>query len=237
MGVYADAAGPVGREPRHRHRHGRRLGPLVVPVALIAARHRAACAASRTTTTTLEDGLALLPLGRRADDRGRRLRAPPPRSTAARASTRPPTSWSTPAASSAWRPPDRSPPGIAPWGAGLILGALVLAGLVVLTRVPVRAAAETHRGRHPPGRARARRRRQARRRQPLLARRRVRRRRTASALFDQDADDLHRPRRRAPTRGRAPAPPAGPAQAEGAAPRARRAGARPSSSRSSSARR
>jgi S-DNA-T family DNA segregation ATPase FtsK/SpoIIIE len=33
--------------------------------------------------------------------------------------------------------------GIAPWGAGLILGALVLAGLVVLTRVPVRAAAET----------------------------------------------------------------------------------------------
>ena len=33
--------------------------------------------------------------------------------------------------------------GIAPWGAGLILGALVLAGLVVLTRVPVRAAAES----------------------------------------------------------------------------------------------
>jgi S-DNA-T family DNA segregation ATPase FtsK/SpoIIIE len=33
--------------------------------------------------------------------------------------------------------------GIAPWGAGLILAALVLAGLVVLTRVPVRAAAET----------------------------------------------------------------------------------------------
>jgi DNA segregation ATPase FtsK/SpoIIIE, S-DNA-T family len=33
--------------------------------------------------------------------------------------------------------------GIAPWGAGLILGSLVLAGLVVLTRVPVRAAAET----------------------------------------------------------------------------------------------
>jgi S-DNA-T family DNA segregation ATPase FtsK/SpoIIIE len=33
--------------------------------------------------------------------------------------------------------------GVAPWGAGLILGALVLAGLVVLTRVPVRAAAET----------------------------------------------------------------------------------------------
>ena len=33
--------------------------------------------------------------------------------------------------------------GIAPWGAGLILGALVLAGLVVLTRVPVRVAAES----------------------------------------------------------------------------------------------
>ena len=33
--------------------------------------------------------------------------------------------------------------GIAPWGAGLILGASVLAGLVVLTRVPVRAAAES----------------------------------------------------------------------------------------------
>ena len=32
--------------------------------------------------------------------------------------------------------------GIAPWGAGLILAALVLAGLVVLTRVPVRAAAD-----------------------------------------------------------------------------------------------
>ncbi|MFL6204919.1 MAG: DNA translocase FtsK [Acidimicrobiales bacterium] len=33
--------------------------------------------------------------------------------------------------------------GIAPWGAGLLLAALVLAGLVVLTRVPVRAAAES----------------------------------------------------------------------------------------------
>lgn len=33
--------------------------------------------------------------------------------------------------------------GIAPWGAGLVLGALALAGLVVLTRVPVRVVAET----------------------------------------------------------------------------------------------
>ena len=40
--------------------------------------------------------------------------------------------------------------GIAPWGAGLILGALVLAGLVVLTRVPVRVAAESTRP--PPAR-------------------------------------------------------------------------------------
>jgi S-DNA-T family DNA segregation ATPase FtsK/SpoIIIE len=32
---------------------------------------------------------------------------------------------------------------IAPWGAGLLLGALALAGLVVLTRVPVRVVAET----------------------------------------------------------------------------------------------
>ena len=33
--------------------------------------------------------------------------------------------------------------GLAPWGASLVLGAVVLAGLVVLTRVPVRVAAET----------------------------------------------------------------------------------------------
>ena len=33
--------------------------------------------------------------------------------------------------------------GLAPWGAGLILGAVALAGLVVLTRVPVRVAAES----------------------------------------------------------------------------------------------
>jgi S-DNA-T family DNA segregation ATPase FtsK/SpoIIIE len=33
--------------------------------------------------------------------------------------------------------------GLAPWGAGLLLGTLGLAGLVVLTRVPVRVAAET----------------------------------------------------------------------------------------------
>ena len=33
--------------------------------------------------------------------------------------------------------------GVAPWGAGLILGLVVLAGLVVLTRVPVRVAAES----------------------------------------------------------------------------------------------
>ena len=32
---------------------------------------------------------------------------------------------------------------VAPWGAGLVLGALALAGLVVLTRVPVRVVAET----------------------------------------------------------------------------------------------
>jgi len=32
---------------------------------------------------------------------------------------------------------------IAPWGAGLLLGAIALAGLVVLTRVPVRVVAET----------------------------------------------------------------------------------------------
>jgi S-DNA-T family DNA segregation ATPase FtsK/SpoIIIE len=33
--------------------------------------------------------------------------------------------------------------GIAPWGAGLLLGTIALAGLVVLTRVPVRVAAES----------------------------------------------------------------------------------------------
>jgi S-DNA-T family DNA segregation ATPase FtsK/SpoIIIE len=33
--------------------------------------------------------------------------------------------------------------GLAPWGAGLILGTVLLAGLVVLTRVPVRVAAES----------------------------------------------------------------------------------------------
>ncbi len=33
--------------------------------------------------------------------------------------------------------------GIEPWGAGLLLGALALAGLVVLTRIPVRVVAET----------------------------------------------------------------------------------------------
>ncbi|MDP1805017.1 MAG: DNA translocase FtsK, partial [Acidimicrobiales bacterium] len=33
--------------------------------------------------------------------------------------------------------------GLAPWGAGLILGAVAIAGLVVLTRVPVRVAAES----------------------------------------------------------------------------------------------
>src|SRR5690606_11319678 len=33
--------------------------------------------------------------------------------------------------------------GIAPWGAGLLLGAVALGGLVVLTRVPVRVVAET----------------------------------------------------------------------------------------------
>ena len=33
--------------------------------------------------------------------------------------------------------------GLAPWGAGLILGTVALAGLVVLTRVPVRVAAES----------------------------------------------------------------------------------------------
>ncbi|MEO7429072.1 MAG: DNA translocase FtsK, partial [Acidimicrobiales bacterium] len=33
--------------------------------------------------------------------------------------------------------------GLAPWGAGLLLGAIALAGLVVLTRVPVRVAAES----------------------------------------------------------------------------------------------
>lgn len=33
--------------------------------------------------------------------------------------------------------------GIAPWGAGLVLGALALAGLVLVTRVPVRVAAES----------------------------------------------------------------------------------------------
>jgi S-DNA-T family DNA segregation ATPase FtsK/SpoIIIE len=33
--------------------------------------------------------------------------------------------------------------GVAPWGAGLILGAVALAGVVVLTRVPVRVAAES----------------------------------------------------------------------------------------------
>ena len=33
--------------------------------------------------------------------------------------------------------------GLAPWGAGLILAAIGIGGLVVLTRVPVRVAAET----------------------------------------------------------------------------------------------
>ena len=33
--------------------------------------------------------------------------------------------------------------GLAPWGAGLLLGTVALAGLVVLTRVPVRVAAES----------------------------------------------------------------------------------------------
>ena len=44
--------------------------------------------------------------------------------------------------------------GIAPWGAGLLLGTLALAGLVVLTRVPVRVAAEsTAAGMRPAGTA------------------------------------------------------------------------------------
>jgi len=44
--------------------------------------------------------------------------------------------------------------GLAPWGAGLILGAVALAGLVVLTRVPVRVAAEsTAKGVRPAGAA------------------------------------------------------------------------------------
>ena len=44
--------------------------------------------------------------------------------------------------------------GLAPWGAGLILGAVAIAGLVVITRVPVRVAAEsTANGVRPAGTA------------------------------------------------------------------------------------
>ena len=126
--------------------------------------------------------------------------------------------------------------GIAPWGAGLILGALVLAGLVVLTRVPVRVAAEsTAAATRPAGLALV----DAAKRvggnlfslggaPAACARRAALRpgRRRRSSTSTQPATGAAHLRR-----------PPGPAQAEGAAPGARRAGARPSSSRSSSARR
>ena len=41
MGVYANAAGPIGPEPRHRHRHGRRVGPAARARRAGGARHRA----------------------------------------------------------------------------------------------------------------------------------------------------------------------------------------------------
>ena len=152
--MYVDAAGPVGRGLDTAFGTGVGWARLLVPVLALAA---SACVLVRRAAETEPDrepgaaptsgsagclvaiaaaGLLHLAGGRPA---ARRLR---------------PTTSPTPAGCSASPSAGPLASGLAPWGAGLVLGAVALAGLVVLTTVPVRVAAEsTANGVRPAGTA------------------------------------------------------------------------------------
>ena len=235
MGVYANAAGPVGRGLDDGIGMVVGWGRVIVPVALVALgivlvrgsprrrRRRRICASQSYLWVgglmIAVGGCGLLHL-----TNGR------------------PGLWTRPSTSSvdaggllgvAAAGPLAA--GIAPWGAGLILAALVLAGLVVLTRVPVRVAAEsTAAATRPAGLALVDAA-QARRRQPLLARRRRLPPAHGGAALRPGRREPHRPRRAGGGRT-CRAPPRRARASRRCSSRSPTSRSRPSSSRSSSAR-
>ncbi len=142
MGVYADAAGPVGRALDTGIGTAVGWGRLLVPVALLATGVLLVRGAPEPEDGDLDPGprsylwvgglmVAIAGCGLLHLTGGRPgLDAPTDDLVAAGGLLG--VAAAGPLAS-----------GVAPWGAGLILATVALAGLVVLTRVPVRVAAES----------------------------------------------------------------------------------------------